>query len=231
MVAIRNRFRDKLEKGLPLAAVILMAAAIWAIFMIAPEEATMGEVQRIFYAHLSSAWVAFLAFALSFVCSIGFLSTRSTSFDRWAAASAEIGVLFCSAVLITGPLWAKPVWGIWWTWDARLTSTFVLWLIYVGYLFVRRFISSAEVKAPLSAVVAIVGFVDVPIVYMAIRWWRTQHPQPVIGGGEGSGLNPAMAKVLILSFLAWLLLAAALCWLRVRIASLEERVGRIKKQT
>ena len=156
---------------------------------IAPREATMGDVQRIFYYHLPSAWIAFLLFFVNFLASIWYLFRRSTGADALALASAEVGVSFCTIVLITGPLWARPVWGIWWTWDARLTSTLVLWLIYVSYLVLRHYATGGQVPV-LAAALGIFGFVDVPIVYMAIRWFRTQHPQPVIGGGQGSGLDP-----------------------------------------
>src|SRR3954467_1476598 len=157
----------------------------------APTEQTMGEVQRIFYYHVPSAWVAFLCFFVNFLASIWYLVKRSARTDAVALACAEVGVVFCTIVLITGPLWARPVWGIWWTWDARLTSTLVLWLIYVSYLVMRRF-SEGQQTATLAAALSVFGFIDVPIVYMSIRWWRTQHPQPVMGGGANSGLAPEM---------------------------------------
>ena len=161
-------------------------------FIYAPTEKTMGTVQRIFYFHVPSAWVGGLAFLVVFVGSVVYLATRSERADRLAAVSAEVGVLFTSIVLITGPLWGKPVWGIWWTWDARLTSTLILWLIYVGYLMVRSQVPDPRRRSTLAAVVGILGFVDVPLVYFSIRWWRTQHPQPVIAGGPGSGLETHM---------------------------------------
>ena len=123
--------------------------------------------------------------------------------DAVAVATAEVGVVFNTVVLVTGPLWAKPVWGIWWTWDARLTSTFIMWLIYISYLLLRRFSTANEQTPKLAAALAIFGFVDVPIVYMSIRWWRTQHPSPVIGGGENSGLDPHMLHALLWNFAAF----------------------------
>ena len=122
-----------------------------------------------------------------------------------AAAAAEVGVVFCTVLLITGPLWARPVWGIWWTWDARLTTTLVLWLIYVSYLVLRRFAAGGQTQV-LAAAFAIFGFVDVPIVYMSIRWFRTQHPSPVMGGGENSGLDPAMLHVFLINLAAFTVL-------------------------
>ena len=146
----------------------------------------MGDVQRIFYYHLPSAWVAFLLFFVNFLASVWYLVRAHSAADALALASAEVGVSFCTIVLITGPIWARPIWGIWWTWDARLTSTLVLWLIYVSYLVLRHYATGGQVPV-LAAVLGIFGFVDVPIVYMAIRWFRTQHPQPVIGGRPGLG--------------------------------------------
>jgi heme exporter protein C len=166
--------------------------ALYMIFLYAPQELTMGEVQRIFYIHVSSAWTAGTAYLLVFLGSVTYLRTRSVLADELAHAAGEVGFIFCSCVLVTGPLWAKPVWGIWWTWDARLTLTFVLWLLFVSYLMLRSYVSNPGRAALLAAVVGIIGFVDVPIDYMAIRWWRTQHPQPVIAGGAGSGLDPRM---------------------------------------
>jgi heme exporter protein C len=184
---------------------------------IAPTEATMGNVQRIFYYHLPSAWIAFLLFFVNFLASIWYLIRRSAGGDALALASAEVGVSFCTIVLITGPLWARPIWGIWWTWDARLTSTLVLWLIYVSYLVLRHYATGGQVPV-LAATLGIFGFADVPIVYMAIRWFRTQHPQPVIGGGEGSGLDPRMWVAVLWNLAAFLMLAILFVWIRYRQA-------------
>ncbi|MCU1286691.1 MAG: cytochrome c assembly protein [Acidobacteriales bacterium] len=189
----------------------------------APTEQTMGDIQRIFYYHVPSAWTAFLLFFVNFVASVMYLIWKSPRTDAWAVASAEVGVVFCTVVLITGPLWAKPVWGIWWTWDARLTSTLVLWLIYVSYLVMRRF-SEGQQTATLAAALAVFGFLDVPIVYMSIRWWRTQHPQPVIGGGANSGLAPEMWPPLLFNWLAFSCLAALVVWMRYSLARAEQEL-------
>jgi heme exporter protein C len=203
----QRRFADDV---LDYALFMWMTAAIALTWFYAPIEREMGVVQKIFYFHVPLAWNAFLGFAIVFWCSFRYLATRDPKWDARAVSAAEVGVLFTTLVLITGPIWAKPVWGIWWTWDARLTLTFVLWLIYAGYLMLRRYVDSPERRAALSAIVGIVGFVDVPLVYFAIRWWRTQHPQPVIMGGEDSGLDPKMATTLWVSTAAYLLLFAAL---------------------
>jgi len=205
---------------------ITMLAALAMIFFYAPIESEMGIVQKIFYVHVPLAWNAFLGFAMVFYYSFRYLSTRNPRYDRRALSAAEVGVLFTTLVLITGPIWAKPVWGIWWTWDARLTLTLVLWLIYVGYLMLRRYIESPERRAVLAAVVGITGFIDVPLVYFAIRWWRTQHPQPVIAGGEDSGLDPAMAATLWVSVAAFTFLFLALFGRR-----LDVEVERSRRET
>jgi len=189
----------------------------------APTEQTMGHIQRIFYYHVPSAWTSFIFFFINFIASIWYLAKRNLKADALALASAEMGVVFCTIVLVTGPLWAKPVWGIWWTWDARLTTTLVLWLIYVSYLILRRF-SDSQQTPTLAAALAIFGFLDVPIVYMSIRWWRTQHPQPVIAGGQGSGIDPEMRFALFANWAAFLAMAALITWFRYRLAIGEQQV-------
>ena len=201
----------------------LLAYAFCQAMFIAPTEATMGQVQRIFYYHLPHAWLAFLLFFANFLASIWYLIRRSQGADALALATAEVGVVFCTVVLVTGPLWARPVWGIWWTWDARLTSTLVLWLIYVSYLVLRRFATGGQTQV-LSAALAIFGFIDVPIVYLSIRYFRTQHPQPVIGGGEGSGLDPRMWNALLVNWLGFLALAGLVIYLRYRLERLRQQV-------
>jgi heme exporter protein C len=215
--------RDRLERAIILVLGPAMLLNLYLIFFYAPTERTMGLVQKIFYFHVPSAWVAFLAFFLVFIGSAGVLAARKESFDRLAEASASIGVLFCTLVLVTGPIWAKPAWGIWWTWDARLTSTMVLWFLYVGYLLLRSYIPDASRRATLSAILGIVGFVDVPIVYLSIRWWRTQHPAPVIGGGESSGLDPRMKLAFFYSLAVFTLLFVVLLRLRMRSQASERR--------
>ncbi|MBV9146299.1 MAG: cytochrome c biogenesis protein CcsA [Acidobacteria bacterium] len=202
------------------ATAILLSFGLREALQVAPTEATMGNIQRIFYYHVPAYATAFTMFAVNLLASIFYLARRNSESaaiaDAVAVSSAEIGVLFCSIGLITGMLWAKPVWGIWWTWDARLTSTFVLWLIYVSYLMLRQM--SATDQAPtLAAALAIFGFVDVPIVYMSIRWWRTQHPQPVIFGEQGSGLDPSMVPALLVNLAAFLLYGALIFWVRYKL--------------
>src|ERR1700722_5347625 len=182
--------------------VSLMGAAAYASFFIAPTERTMGTLQRIFYFHAAAAWAGMTAFSISFLANLLYVWRREPKWDSLGVSSAEVGLAFITTVLITGPIWAKPAWGIYWTWDARLTSTFVLWLLYISYLLLRTLIEEPDRRGLLSALFGIFAFLDVPIVFGAIRWWRTQHPAPVIMGGPGSGLEPTMRAVFFFSVLA-----------------------------
>lgn len=191
------------KRGIFGAAVLfLVGAAAYASFFVAPTERTMGLIQRIFYFHAASAWAGMTAFFSCFLANLLYVWRRKRKWDSLAVSCAEVGLAFITVVLITGPIWAHPVWGIYWTWDARLTSTFVLWLLYISYLLMRTLIEEPDRRALLSALFGIFAFLDVPIVFGAIRWWRTQHPAPVIMGGPGSGLEPTMRKVFFFSVLA-----------------------------
>jgi heme exporter protein C len=185
-----------------LAVTTLVIFSGYAALFIAPDEKTMHEIQRIFYYHVPSAISAFIAFFIVFLGSVAFLVTRDDKWDILAASAAEVGVACSSIVLITGPIWARPVWGIWWTWDARLTSTFVLWLLYISYLILRGLLEDPQRRATLSAIFGIFAFLDVPLVYLSNRLWRTQHPQPVLLGGQNSGLAPGMGQVLLICFIS-----------------------------
>jgi heme exporter protein C len=200
---------------------ILLAYTSYLALKVAPPPPSMGEVQRIFYYHVPSAWTAGVCFFVNFLASVWYLWKRNLASDAVAAASAEVGVMFCTIVLITGPIWARPVWGIWWTWDARLTTTLVLWLIYVSYLVLRRFAAGGQTQV-LAAAFAVFGFVDVPIVYMSIRWFRTQHPSPVMGGGQNSGLDPAMARVFFINLAAFTIMGIVFLVLRYKLQMREQ---------
>ena len=197
-----------------LYAVLTIALMIWGFYQaiyVAPTDALQGEIFRIIFYHVPSFAAAFTFFSVSFLGSIGFLAYRYSHpgraqiADAWALAGAEVGVVFCMVGLTTGPIWARRAWGIWWTWDPRLTTTFVLWLIYVSYLLLRRFAEGSQVQT-FAAVLGIFGALDVPIVYMANRWWRTQHPAPVFGGASGSGMDKSMLGPFMWNMLAWF------CW-------------------
>jgi len=195
-------------------------------FIYAPTERFMGDVQRIFYFHVPLAWVGFLAFFIVFVASIQFLRRGSARWDHLAYSAAEIGTMFTTLVLITGSLWARPVWGTWWTWDPRLTTSLILWLIYVAYLVVRSYAEGAR-GARFAAVVGIVGFFDVPIVYLSIYWWRTLHPGPIIQTG---GLEPSMLYTLLVSLAAFTVLFGVLLRYRLRLRHIEAAVEALRQE-
>jgi heme exporter protein C len=213
-----------MKRVFPMLAVLtgaLLSYALYQALIGAPTEQTMGNVQRIFYYHVPSAWTAFILFFINFFASIAYLIWRNTKADIVALVTAEVGVVFCTVVLVTGPIWARPVWGIWWTWDLRLTLTLVLWLIYVSYLVLRRFSSSGQTPL-LAAVLAVFGALDVPLVYFSIWFFRTQHPQPVIGGG--GSIDPRMLHVLLINWGAFSCFAALVCWCRYRLEVLKRDV-------
>ncbi len=215
---------------LSIASFIGILIALYMAFLYAPTERTMGEVQRIFYFHVPCAWVSFIAFGVVCVASILFLKNGETKWDTLAKSSAEVGIMFLTLVLITGPLWAKPVWNVYWTWDARLTTSFILWLIYIAYLMLRSYVADQERGARFAAVFGIIGFIDVPIVYLSIRWWRTLHPSPVIGGGSGSGLAPAMLQTLLTSVAAFTVLFVTLLIFRYQSERLQQQVDYLKSK-
>lgn len=269
-----------MKRAFPILAVVTAALLSYAVYqglIVAPTDQLQGDVYRIIYYHVPSAWTAFLLFVINFVSSIQYLARGTARADRLAdriviaigvvicvsafliplpkgihpssvattgilmaglyflikkcfsrrqvdvlaVVAAEVGVVFCTVVLVTGPLWARPVWGIWWApGDIRLTSTLVLWLIYVSYLMLRRF--SSGQTAVLAAALAIFGALDVPLVYFSIWFFRTQHPQPVIGGG--GSIDPRMLQVLLINWVAFLCFAALICWSRYRLEVLDREV-------
>jgi heme exporter protein C len=275
-----------MKRAFPILAVLtalFLAYAFYQAMFVAPTDALQGDVYRIIYYHVPSAWTAFLLFFINFFASVQYLANAKSSTKRaakwiviaigiggcvapvvpafylWlmsigvygssfattalmipvlyfligkcfagqdldvlAVTTAEVGVVFCTIVLITGPIWARPVWGIWWApGDIRLTSTLVLWLIYVSYLVLRRFSDSAQTQK-LAAVLAVFGALDVPLVYFSIWFFRTQHPQPVIGGG--GSMDPRMLHVLLISWMAFLCFAFLVCWSRYRLEKLRREV-------
>jgi len=210
--------------------VLLVSAAAYGALYIAPTERTMGTIQRIFYLHVPSGWTAFVAFFISFIANLFYVFRRQPRWDWLGVSAAEVGVAFTTVLLITGPIWAHPVWGIWWTWDERLTSTFVLWLLYISYLLLRTLIEEPDRRALLSALFGIFAFLDVPIVYGSIRWWRTQHPQPVVMGAAGSGLEPTMLRVLLFSWVAMLSLMSLLIWQRYRLEAMRGEIEHLKRE-
>jgi heme exporter protein C len=194
---------------------LLLSIGLYAALVGAPTEKSMGDVQRIFYYHVSSAWTAFLLFLVNFVASIIYLVKRKDSSDILALVSAEVGVVFCTVVIVTGPIWARPVWGIWWAPDdIRLKSTLVMWLVYISYLILRK-LSTSSMTALIAAVVSVFAALLVPFVFFSIWLYRTQHPSPVIA--RGGSLDPKMWMVLLINWAAFLALAWLVCRTRYRL--------------
>ena len=207
------------------AVAIALAVAGYAIFFIAPRELTMGSIQRIFYFHASTGISAYLCFFLSFLASIGYLASRQPRWDWMAVSTAEVGLAFDTVVLITGPIWAKPVWGTWWVWDARLTLAFIVELLYIAYLLLRRLSTEMDRRALISAVFGIFAFLDVPLAYFSVRWWRTEHPGPVIAGGPNNGLDPRMWHIFAFTWLALLALMILMIRDRYRLEAMRQTVS------
>ena len=208
--------------------IMMELALIWSLG-VAPADKLQGDVQRIFYFHLGSIWPGFLAFFYVLYASIRYLISRDIAWDRRALASGEVGLVFSTIVLTTGPIWAKPVWGVWWSWDARLTSMLLLWMIFLCYVFLRDYIDDESIRPRVSAVLGIIGASMVPFVYMSTRIFETQHPKPVIMGDEDSGIkDPNMNIALILALIAFTLLYALL-WKRSKeVYDAESRIENLK---
>jgi heme exporter protein C len=200
-----------------------MAATVVIGLFVVPPDATQGDVQRLMYMHVPAAWVTFLAFGVVFLASVAYLKTGRIQWDRVAVASAEIGVVFCVLTIVLGSLWGRPVWGTWWTWDPRLTTTAVLLLIYVGYLSLRRVADSPARRAKWSAVVGVIGFIDVPIVHESVVWWRSLHQQATVLRLGAPTIAPVMLATLLLAFVTFSVAYGYLMAVRMRAGRLEDR--------
>ncbi len=208
---------------------VMMLIDIWLIFMVAPTDSVLGHVQRVFYFHVPIAIMSFLAFFVVFIASLGYLIKRTPKWDAIAHASAEVGVIFVTLALLTGIIWARPIWNTWWTWEPRLTTTMILWLIYVAYLMVRSYAPSQSKGAIYGAVVGILGFIDVPIVYYSVVWWRSIHPSPVVGPfAQADALDSTMAWILLYSFITFIFFFAYMVTERIELRNTEEALGRIR---
>jgi heme exporter protein C len=214
------------ERLLGVAALLALGLSATLSLVVAPPDALQGEVQRLMYVHVPAAWLAYLSFFVVFVSSVAYLRTNRTRWDRVAAASAEIGVLFTALAITLGALWGKPVWGTWWTWDPRLTTTAMLLLIYIGYLAVRRITDNPTRRARWSAVIGIVGFVDVPIVHLSVVWWRSLHQQSTVLRLGGPQIEGSMLTALLVAVCAFTIVYAYLMAVRLRVGRLEERAAR-----
>jgi heme exporter protein C len=214
------------ERVLGVAALVAVVVSATLSLVVAPPDAVQGEVQRLMYVHVPAAWLAYLSFFVVFVASVAYLKTRRIRWDRIAAASAEIGVLFTALAIALGALWGKPIWGTWWTWDPRLTTTAMLLLIYLAYLAVRRVVDNPSRRARWAAVIGIVGFVDVPIVHLSVVWWRSLHQQATLLRVGGPEIHGSMLAALLVGVAAFTLVYAYLMTLRLRVGRLEERAVR-----
>jgi heme exporter protein C len=220
--------RLRLRPGglLDLATVMALGALAYLALVVAPPDAVQGDVQRLMYLHVPAAWLAYLSFGVTALASLLYLlpATRSLRWDLVAGSSAEIGVIFTGLTIVVGSLWARPVWGVWWTWDARLVTTAVLFFLYLGYLALRRVPASPHTRARRAAVAGLIGVADVPVVHLSVIWWRTLHQQPTVLNPE---LNPqihgVMAGTLLCGVVAFTLLYASLLRHRYRLASSEQR--------
>ena len=205
---------------------VLMLFALYTIFIYAPVEKTMGIIQKIFYIHVPAAFLAYLAFFITFIASIFYLYRKDSKWDTVAHCAVETGVIFCTIVLITGPIWAKPIWNVWWTWDPRLTTTLILWFTYVAYLMLRRVVKENQ-QANLAAVFGIIGFINVPITFFSIRLWRTIHP--VIITSKGFNMSWPMKFSLIITFIAFCFLFFSMLVSRIRLERLKRRIEEINE--
>ena len=198
----------RLSRLLGSLAVAGLGAGIVMAFGVAPREVTQGNVQRIMYLHVPSVWVAYLAFVVVFVASITYLAKRADAADRIAHASAEVGVLFTAVTIASGSIWGKPTWGTWWTWDARLTSVAILFVMYLGYLLLRGMIEDRERAARYSAVLGIIAALDLPLIHFSVSWWRTLHQPPSIVKPGAATMPPVILAALLVNFVAFTLLYA-----------------------
>ncbi|MCL6625575.1 cytochrome c biogenesis protein [Alicyclobacillus shizuokensis] len=205
-----------------------MLVFLWCALVLSPPEVQMGDLVRILYVHVNSAWTALLAFFVTFVASVVYLIRRRLMWDIAAASAAEIGVLFTTFTLLTGSLWGRPVWNTWWTWDPRLTTTLILWFLYVAYLLLRQTIDGVERRGRVAAVYAIVAFLDVPIIHQSVTWWRSIHPTVI--DDSGFHMPASMTWPLLLGFVGFLLLFCLLFWLRFQLEITRMETIRIREQ-
>lgn len=225
-----DRKMDLLTRILGWLTLVVVGVALFCAFVYAPTERVMGVAQRVFYVHVPSAWTAFLAFFVVAGASALYLWRGERRWDILALSSAELGVVLTTLALVTGSLWGKVAWGTWWTWEARLTSTLVLWLIYVAYLMLRAYTEEGPRQARFAAVLGIVGVVDIPIIFFSVGWWRTLHPQHTVLQPSGPALEPEMVRALLVSLAAFTLLYIYLLIQRVRLERARDEVEALKQR-
>lgn len=215
--AIPRVLSPRIRPALALASIAGAIVATVMALVWAPPDANQGEVQRIMYVHVPSAWTAYLAFLLVFLASVGWLWTRRPGFDALAVASAEVGVLFTGLALVSGSIWAKPTWGVWWTWEPRLITTAVMFVMYVGYLLLRSLSTDLERRATRAAVVGIVAVVNVPVVHLSVTWMNALHQLPTVLRPGGPALEERMLATLLVSVVAFTVISAWMILSRMEI--------------
>ena len=226
-VKMSERTQSRLDTVLGVILGLSMMAAIYMALIGAPREKTMGDLQRIFYFHVPIAITGMTAFAVNFTASLMYVIRKKRWWDHLALSSAEIGVIFFSIVLITGSIWAKAAWYIWWTWSPRLTTSLALFLLYVAYLLIRKYVEDPERRALVAAVFGIIAFMDTPLVFFSIRWWRDHHPSPML---ETGGLSPSMWPAFLVCWAAFLILMIYLLCRRFFLESIRDELERIERQ-
>jgi heme exporter protein C len=213
--------RDKIALASAIAGAALLMWNLQTMFFVLPDEAMQGPIYRLLFFHVPAWWTAFLAVTVAAAASIGYLSTRRLAWDAVAVAFTEVAVVFLVTGLLLGSIWGRVTWGIWWTWDARLTSALICVLLYAGYLALRTSVHEPHRRAVVAGVFSLLAFADVPIVWYSIRWWRTQHPQPM-------ELEPEMMRVLMINWLAIMLIAAALILARIDQERISRRIDTLR---
>lgn len=222
-----EKLQSRFDTVLAIVLILGMVLALYMALIEAPRERTMGDLQRIFYFHVAAAIAGMTAFAVNFFSCLMYLVRRKRWWDNLALSAAEIGVMFLSMVLVTGPIWAKPVWFVWWTWSPRLTLSLVLCLLYVAYILIRNYIEDPEKKALVSAVFGIVAFADTPLVWFSIRWWRDIHPSPML---ETGGLAPSMRPAFFICMIAFQILLVFLLRRRFYLESVRSEMESLERE-
>ena len=228
-------------KTLTLISGVLMLTALYMALVWAPDAANLAApaerfAQRIFYFHVSAAWLGFLAFIVAAVASLLYLITRRQRWDMWGLASVEIGLAFFTMVMLSGPIWAKPTWNVWWTWDPRLTISTISWLLYIGYLMLRGAVDNPERRARFAAVYSLIAAISIPINWMAIRWWRTIHPAVVLPGKDNEnalgsfGMSDNIRLTLLVTLFAFTVFFVTLMYHRIKLERLSRRVETLKQK-
>jgi heme exporter protein C len=226
---VHRRLAPFADRVLPILTTVAMLMALWFSFVYAPNERVQGAVQRIFYFHVNSAWAAFLGFFLAAGASGFYLWRGTNEYDRFAQAAVEVGMVFCTMVLVTGPIWARPIWGTWWTWDPRLTMTVILWTIYAVYLVLRTIAREDPQIARYAAVLALIGVLDIPLIRISVRLWRGMHPSVISAPKDKGGLDdPRMVTALLVTMVAFALLFCWLLWLRYEGLRLRDALHRLE---